>query len=123
VDTYAQSQLFNHQNNDGSSSPGYDPVVDGQFDGGNQWTYSPVEPHRFSEATETMGLIEECMEGLTEQQKMAFYLREVEGESTDAVCNILSVTNTNLRVLIYRAKNRLRKCLEGRFAEEPKARG
>ena len=43
---------------------------------------------------------------------MAFILREVEGLSTQEMCKILEVTRTNLGVLLYRARNRLRECLE-----------
>lgn len=97
------------------SSNNSDAISENQFDDNNQWLYEPIGPERFMEATETMELIQECMKGLTEQQRMAFYLREVQGEDTETICNILSVSNTNLRVLIYRGKNRLRKCLEGWF--------
>ena len=43
---------------------------------------------------------------------MAFILREVEGLDTDEICKILGVTRTNLGVLLYRVRNRLRECLE-----------
>jgi len=42
----------------------------------------------------------------------AFVLREVEGLVSEEICKILSVTRTNLGVLIFRARNRLRECLE-----------
>ncbi len=45
---------------------------------------------------------------------MAFVLREVEGLSTEEICKILEVSRTNLGVLIYRARNRLRECLEAK---------
>ena len=45
---------------------------------------------------------------------MTFILREVEGFGTDEICNILEVTRTNLGVLLYRVRNRLRECLEAK---------
>ncbi len=48
------------------------------------------------------------------QQRMAFVLREVEDLSTVEICKILDVTRTNLGVLLYRARNRLRECLESK---------
>jgi hypothetical protein len=45
-------------------------------------------------------------------QRLAFLLREVEGLETKETCKILEVTRTNLGVLLYRARNRLRACLE-----------
>ncbi len=41
-------------------------------------------------------------------------LGEVEGLDTDEICKILEVTRTNLGVLLYRARNRLRECLESK---------
>ena len=48
---------------------------------------------------------------------MAFILREVEGLATDEIRKILEVTRTNPGVLLYRARNRLRECLEARGIE------
>ena len=46
------------------------------------------------------------------QQKMAFHLKEVQGNTSEEICNIIDVTITNLGVLLYRAKNKLRDCVE-----------
>lgn len=43
---------------------------------------------------------------------MAFVLREIEGLDTDEICKILDVSRTNLGVVFFRARNRLRECLE-----------
>ena len=43
---------------------------------------------------------------------MAFILREAEDLGTGEICKILAVTRTNLGVLLYRGRNRLRECLE-----------
>ena len=43
---------------------------------------------------------------------MAFVLRELEGLTTEEICKILDVNRTNLGVLLYRSRNRLRECLE-----------
>ena len=50
---------------------------------------------------------------------MAFVLREVQGYATDEICKILSVTVTNLGVMLYRARNRLRECLEAKGVGSP----
>lgn len=54
------------------------------------------------------------LELLPMAQKMAFNLKEVEEEKTQEVCNILEVSATNLGVLLFRARNQLRECLEGK---------
>ena len=45
---------------------------------------------------------------------MAFVLREIEGLATPEICKILEVTRTNLGVMLYRVRNRLRECLEAK---------
>lgn len=60
-------------------------------------------------------LIGECIDGLTEQRKAAFVLKEVDQEETTVVCNVLGVSTSHLRVLIFRAKDKLRQCLEGKL--------
>lgn len=50
-------------------------------------------------------------------QRLAFYLREVEGLPTAEICKILGVSATNLGVMLYRLRNRARECLEGKGLE------
>jgi DNA-directed RNA polymerase specialized sigma24 family protein len=59
-----------------------------------------------------MKLISDCLELLPLNQKMAFNLKEIEEEMTEEICNILSVSATNLGVLLFRARNQLRECIE-----------
>jgi DNA-directed RNA polymerase specialized sigma24 family protein len=49
---------------------------------------------------------------------MAFFLKEVEGHVSEEICNILEVSNTNLGVLLFRAKNKLRECIERKVKGE-----
>jgi len=92
----------------------FDEVMAHRFDTDGKWTSPPMDPERFASAVETSNIIEECMNGLPTTQKMAFFLKELESNTTDEICKILSVTATNLGVLIYRARNGLRDCIEGK---------
>ena len=47
---------------------------------------------------------------------MAFVLREVEGLSSEEICKILEVSSTNLGVMLFRLRNRVRECLEAKWA-------
>ncbi len=89
-----------------------DEVVEQRFNPDGSWVRPPqpvdVELYR----TEVRKLIEDCLEAVPTQQRMAFILREVEGLGSDEICKILGVTRTNLGVLLYRVRNRLRECLE-----------
>jgi RNA polymerase sigma-70 factor, ECF subfamily len=87
--------------------------MDQAFTAEGWWKVAPSDPHRILELKQASELIKECMEGLSEQQKVAFVLKEVEEENSATICNILGVKVSYLRVLLFRAKDKLRKCLEG----------
>lgn len=54
-----------------------------------------------------------CLNGLPEQQARVFMLREfIELESAE-ICTRLNISTSNLHVILYRARLRLRQCLEG----------
>lgn len=90
-------------------------VVENRFQDNGRWQNRITDPERFLMATQTMGIIENCLEALPHTQRMAFSLREVDDFGTAEICKILEVTSTNLGVLIFRAKNRLRECIESKI--------
>lgn len=87
-----------------------------RFDSKGMWAQPPQGPEDSALNKEIQGWIEKCAEKLSARQREAFFLSEVEGESYEAICNILGVTYTNLRVLMYRARMGLRECLEKNWA-------
>ena len=91
-----------------------DQVVEQRFAADGSW----IRPPRAADAQfydrEVREKIEDCLEGVPTQQRVAFDLREVEGFTTQEICKILEVTRTNLGVILYRARNRLRECLESK---------
>jgi len=89
-----------------------DEVVEQRFNPDGSWVRPPQPVDLQLYRTEISKLIEGCLEVIPTQQRMAFVLREVEGLATDEICKILEVTRTNLGVLLYRVRNRLRECLE-----------
>jgi RNA polymerase sigma-70 factor (ECF subfamily) len=58
--------------------------------------------------------IQDCIEGVPHKYRMAFVFREVELMETGDICQILDVTPSNFGVLIHRARNQLRDCLEAK---------
>ena len=92
-------------------------VLDARFDEEGHWIKPPISPEDFLVGTETLQLIEKCLEALPISQRMAFSMRESEERETPEICKILDVTVTNLGVLLYRARNRLRECVEGKVAK------
>lgn len=72
-------------------------------------------PEEESLARELAELIKECSAGLSQPQRAAFHLKEAERQPTAAICKILGVSETNLGVLLFRARNKLRECLEKKW--------
>lgn len=91
-----------------------DDVWESQFDSKGHWSNSssPKNPEDFLESQEKLGIIEQCLEKLPEVQKNVFTLKIVEETETEEICNILSISPTNLRQLLFRGRNRLRLCVE-----------
>lgn len=93
-------------------------LVDAHFDERGRWSSPPIDPQQFLEASQTMQLIEECLDRLPLKQRMAFCLKEVDEHGTSDICKILSITTTNLGVILFRAKARLRECIEHKANDE-----
>jgi RNA polymerase sigma-70 factor (ECF subfamily) len=67
-------------------------------------------------AGETRKIILEAVETLPAAQREVLVLRDLEGLTGAEVCNILGLTDTHQRVLLHRARSRVRNALERYFA-------
>ncbi len=63
-------------------------------------------------AGETRAVIDAAIERLPPNQRAVISLRDIEGFTSDDVCNMLSISETNQRVLLHRARSRVRQALE-----------
>ena len=86
------------------------PFMEDRFDSRGMWKSPPQAMALYG--GEIAKFLKDCMERLAALQRMAFALREIEEMDTEEICNILDVSRTNLRVLLYRGRNGLRECLE-----------
>ncbi len=83
------------------------------FDREGRWREPPADAPGDALDRETLRrALAHCLDELPPRQRQAFWLREVAGEDTGAACEILGVNATNLHALVYRARMRLRACLE-----------
>jgi RNA polymerase sigma-70 factor (ECF subfamily) len=89
-------------------------VMEARFGHDGRWVRPPQGPAEELARGEVRRQLGECLEGLPDRQRQAFVLREVEGLETAEICNVLEVSANNLGVLFYRARNRLRECLEAK---------
>ena len=67
--------------------------------------------------SETQRLIRETIDGLPPVQRAVITLRDVEGCQSDEVCAALELSDGNQRVLLHRARSRVRAALEEYLAE------
>ena len=96
-----------------------DELVEQRFDAGGSWVRPPRPVESTAHDAEIRRHLAACLENLPERQRQAFLLREAEEYGSEEVCNILQISRTNLGVLLFRARNRLRECLESRGVEGP----
>ncbi len=89
-----------------------DRVFERQFNAQGSWVRPPVQPATALARADVRRHLAFCLEQLPHAQREAFTLREADELSTEALCKILQVTPNNLGVLLFRARNRLRTCLE-----------
>jgi RNA polymerase sigma-70 factor (ECF subfamily) len=77
------------------------------------WASPPRElPEERLLAAETRTVVAKAIEALPPTQRAVISLRDLEGWSADEVCNALDLTEVNQRVLLHRARARVRHALE-----------
>lgn len=83
------------------------------------WLLAPSgwgdSPEQKLEGAECQALIHSTIESLPPNQREVIRLRDVLGFSSEEVCNALEVSETNQRVLLHRARARVRRALEAYF--------
>jgi RNA polymerase sigma-70 factor (ECF subfamily) len=102
------------------ASPGDDAAGPGRFDADDAWNdppsrWSEENPERLVLAAETRAAIEACIAELPENQRAVITLRDVEGLEAEEICNLLAISVTNQRVLLHRARAKVRQALERRL--------
>jgi RNA polymerase sigma-70 factor (ECF subfamily) len=98
---------------DGDEGPTVDPA---RFTSEGAWTSAPADwrddPETALDSAEALRVAREAIAELPERQKIVITLRDLEGLSSDEVRNVLDLTETNQRVLLHRARTKVRKALE-----------
>ena len=95
-----------------------DEVFEKRFGVGGLWRTVPRGPEEEALSKETLAAIQVCVERLAVSHRMAFYLKEVEHQPTEEICNILGVNATHVGVLLFRARNKVRECLEKKWGKQ-----
>jgi RNA polymerase sigma-70 factor (TIGR02943 family) len=97
------------------------------FDGSGHWTSGPTDwggnPADLYREKKFLDQLEKCLSGLSPNHANAFTLREIEGADTGEICKVLNVSETNLWVILHRARMLLRRCLEANWFERSAKKG
>lgn len=72
-------------------------------------------PEELQENEEFMVILEACMLNLPESQCRVFTMREILELESSEICEVAEISEENLYVLMYRARIKLRSCLENHW--------
>jgi RNA polymerase sigma-70 factor, ECF subfamily len=102
----------------GEEGPAVDP--DRFFESGG-WASPPASWDELPESRllsgELRGVIDAAIAGLPAAQRAVISLRDVEGWPADEARNVLGISETNQRVLLHRARSKVRAALEDYLQE------
>lgn len=106
------SELFNDEESELS--------IDALFDAFGHWhKYEAPQawpsPEEMLEQQDFWIIFNACLNHLPAKYAQVFMLREMIELSSDEICEKLGITVTNLNVLMYRSRTRLRECLENKW--------
>jgi len=73
------------------------------------WKATPEEVLRESEF---QGILTHCLGELPERIANAFTMREVDGFTSEEICEVLAVSPNNYWIMLHRARLHLRRCIE-----------
>jgi RNA polymerase sigma-70 factor (ECF subfamily) len=86
----------------------------------DHWSVAPRAWNSNPEAelltSETMGVVDSALKMLPKAQSLVLTMRDVNGWSPEEVCNALGISETNQRVLLHRARSRVRGILENHYS-------
>jgi RNA polymerase sigma-70 factor (ECF subfamily) len=102
-----------------ADAPSVDPA---RFDPAGAWASPPASwsevPEDVLLGNETRRVVEDAIAAAPESQRVVITLRDIEGWTADEVCNALQISETNQRVLLHRARARVREALEAYLDRE-----
>ena len=73
------------------------------------WQRSPAEA---LQEMEFFSVLQRCMTKLPDRVASVFTMREMNGQETDEICELLQVSSSNYWVMMHRARMALRRCVE-----------
>lgn len=112
------SALFDDAGEEGPSVPEVRFLEDGARWAGH-WAEPPAPwPDARVESRELVELVQQALATLPEGQRTVMTMRDIDGLESDEVCELLGIAEGNQRVLLHRARSRVRAYLEERLRGE-----
>lgn len=118
----ARTAPFSSLVRDDDDGPAVDPerFVQAPSPGAGHWA-SPIRPwsrsaEQLALSAEAIEMVHEAIAELPEAQRRVVTLRDVEGFGADEVCDLLEPSEGNQRVLLHRARTKLRNALAEYYA-------
>ena len=113
---------FSSLGDDGDGEPAVDPdrfrPESDRWAGGWKSFPQPLPEERLLER-ETLAMIEAAIAELPKRQHSVIVMRDVEGWTAEEVCQSLEISEANQRVLLHRARSKVRSCLESYLDPAP----
>jgi RNA polymerase sigma-70 factor, ECF subfamily len=106
----AQKRLlsFNVSDNDDST--------ENEYESSGHWKIFPkdwgLDPEKAAENNELARHLRRCLDALPKKTRQIFIMKEVDGLDSTQICNEFDIKPTNLWVILHRARNHLKQCLE-----------
>lgn len=105
----------------GLSLEDYHDPCESDFDGRGHWQslsfHWGLDPEKAVADKELLQIFSGCMDTLSPKLRELYVLREIEGHDSETLCSELDITPSNLWVMLHRARNGLKKCIESHLPE------
>lgn len=75
-------------------------------------------PEQLLNQKDFLAVVTVCLKELPDRPRKALSMRELDGETTSAICKVLNISSTNAWVILHRARVLMRKCIEAKWMEE-----
>lgn len=103
--------------------PGDAPVDPSRFNSAGMWADPPHAwtddtPERVLDRAQAVAEIQRALAEMPAMQRAVVTLRDIQGLESGEVCNALEISESNQRVLLHRARSRVRRALERLYAEK-----
>ncbi len=110
------SSLFDASKDAGEPSVDADRFQPASARWPDHWATPPSQWHQNPElqavSSETRAHVKAAIDTLPDNQREVITLRDIDGLTSLEVCNLLTISDTNQRVLLHRARGKVRKALE-----------